>query len=66
MVRGDGGSDSLARSQHEVNRVRRGDVFENDPQARKLVGQRRQGLVDKRFFTVEDIDRGVGGLAMHQ
>src|SRR6185312_16201185 len=65
MLRSEGGCDARAGAAHELRGGASGDVFEDDPQARKTLDQRSQHVVDETRFAIEDIDSGAGDLAVH-
>ena len=65
VVRGDRRADILARAFHEFHRMTTGNMLERDLQLRQLAVQRGQNPVDEYRLTVEDVDLGVGHLAMH-
>jgi hypothetical protein len=67
VVRGDGGrGGALIGRGHVVGRVLRGDVLEHHLQFRKVAPQRLHHALDEHRLAVEDVDLGVGHLAMHQ
>jgi hypothetical protein len=46
--------------------LQRGDVLQHQAQPRKALQQRRQHALDEDPLAVEDVDLGVGHLAVHQ
>ena len=62
----DGRGDLRPRSLDERHRLGGGDVLEDDLQAGQIADQRREDAVDEHGFAVEDVDVGIGHLAMDQ
>ena len=65
-MRGDGRRHVGARDLDVLHGVARGDVLEHDFELREALDQRAERLLEECLFAVEDIDRRVGGLAVHQ
>ena len=66
MVRGDGGGQVRARVLHVLRRFLGRDVLEHDLQLGEVLAQRAQDAVDEDGLAVEQVDVGVGHLAVHQ
>ncbi|MCY1274369.1 hypothetical protein D9M70_229910 [compost metagenome] len=66
VVSGDGRTDRAAGFLHVLRGVPGGDVLEHHFQLRHVAAQRRHHLLDEDGLAVEDIDGGVGHLAVHQ
>src|SRR3546814_3219094 len=66
VMRGDRCRDVGWRGADELHRVIGGDVFEHQLERGKVGQQRAQYALDEYRFAVEDIDIGVGDLAVHQ
>ena len=66
VLRRDGRGDVRPRARHEQRRLLGRDMLQHDPQLRIIVQQRAQDAVDEHRLAVEDIDVGIGDLAMNQ
>ena len=66
VMGGDRGRGPVCGLADEVDRVARGDVFEDHAQAGKTLTQGQQIALDEDALAVEDVDRRVGDLAMQQ
>ena len=51
---------------HDFDAIGRGHVFEHHPQGRETHQQGDENIVDEALFPVEDIDVGMGDLAVDQ
>jgi hypothetical protein len=54
------------RRRHVLRRLARGDVLEHHLQRREVAPQRLHHAVDEHRLAVEQVDLGVGHLAVHQ
>ena len=66
VVRGDRRRQVLVARGHVLRRLARGDVLEHDLQPGEVAPQRLQHAVDEHRLAVEQVDVGIGDLAMHQ
>ena len=66
VVGGDRGADPVAGLFHVLRRLAGGDVLEDDAQRREVAAQRLEHPVDEHRLAVEDVDVGIGHLAVHQ
>ena len=66
VMRGDGGGHVGRRGADEIDGVAGGDVFQHHAQGRKFFTQRQQVTLDEDALAIEDVDRRIGDLAVHQ
>ena len=66
VMRGDGRRDGARRGHDEIGRVLRGDMFEHDPERRKVLQHGHQHPLDEHGLAVEDVDLGIGHFAVDQ
>ena len=66
VMRGDCGRQVGRGGGDVLGRVARGDVFQHHAQGREARAQRHQVAFDEHALAVEDVDRGVGHLAVQQ
>ena len=66
MMRRDGGGEAGVGGKHNVHRLFRCGVLQNDAQGREAGAQRNEHPLDEHRLAVEDIDRRIGDLAMDE
>ena len=66
VVRRDGGGDRRAGALDEGDRLSRRDMFEDDLQRREIAGEGSERPLDKDGLAVENVDGGIGHLAVDE
>ena len=66
VVRRDGGGDVGAGHFDVLHGIARRDVLEHHLELREALDERSERLLDERLLAVEDINRRIGRLAVHQ
>ena len=66
MLRGDGCGDGRRRVGDELRRLCRGNMFKDDLERGQRLRQGREGSLDEHGLAIENIDLGVGDLAVDE